>query len=173
MTLNFPLRSERLLVRPFENADLAAAHRVYGDAEAMQFVGEGSPATIDESKQMIEAYRQHQREHGFAFWAVCEVESLVLIGDAGLEITENGVELGYTLSRAWWGKGLATEAARLCIDAAFGPLDLPRLTATADPDNPASARVLTKLGFSPDGEVLAYGRTHHRFILERAGRIGH
>ena len=87
--------------------------------------------------------------------------------DAGLEVTADGVELGYTLARAWWGRGLATEAARLCVAAAFGPLELPRLLAVADVDNPASARVLTRLGFVEDAEVIAYGRAHRRFVLER------
>lgn len=167
MAIDFPLRSDRLLLRPFQVTDLAAAHSVYGDPEVMRFVGAGSPANLEESAQMIEDYRSHQRDHGFAFWAVCELESSMLIGDAGLERTTNGVELGYTLNRSWWGKGLATEAAQLCIDAAFGPLDMHLLTAVADPANPSSARVLEKLGFSRDGEVLAYGRPHHRFTLTR------
>ena len=116
---------------------------------------------------MLAAYREHQAEHGFAFWAVSDRASGTLIGDAGLEVTADGVELGYTLARAWWGQGLATEAARLCVAAAFGPLELPRLLAVADVDNPASARVLTRLGFVEDAEVIAYGRAHRRFVLER------
>ena len=43
----------------------------------------------------------------------------------------------------------------------------PRLLAVADVDNPASARVLTRLGFVKDAEVIAYGRAHRRFVLER------
>lgn len=167
MTIDFPLRSDRLFLRPFRVADLAAAHSVYGDPEVMRFVGAGTPASLEESAQMIEEYRSHQLEHGFAFWAVCELKSSMLIGDAGLERTMNGVELGYTLNRTWWGKRLATEAAQLCIDAAFGPLGMRRLAAVADPANPSSARVLEKLGFSRNGEVLAYGRPHNRFTIAR------
>lgn len=165
--LSFPLRSPRLCLRPFVEADAAAAHAVYGDPEVMRYVGEGEPATRAGAEEMIESYRRHQDRHGFAFWAVLERDSGQLIGDAGLEVTADGVELGYTLARHWWGRGLATEAAALCLEAAFGPLGLTRLVALADAANPASSRVLTRLGFTRAGKVLAYGRPHHRFALER------
>ena len=165
MTLRFPLRGPRLDLRPFTADDAAAAHRVYGDPEVMRFVGDGDPASPLRTPQMLSDYAAHQARHGFAFWAVIERASGELIGDAGLEVTDQGVELGFTLGRRWWGRGLATEAARLCVRAACGPLGLPHLVALVDVDNPASARVLEKLGFVGDGIVSAYGRAHHRFQL--------
>lgn len=187
MALRFPLRSGRLLVRPFEETDAMAAHALYGDAEVMRYVGDGSAATPEQSAQMVEDYRRHQREHGFAFWAVIDRGTGELIGDAGLEVTRHGTEIGYTLARPWWGQGLATEAARLCVDAAFGALGLTRLVALVDAENPASARVLGKLGFHldtdteadleagragrPEGTVIAYGRPHLRYVLVRPARV--
>lgn len=164
--LRFPLLGERVLLRPFVPADAAAAHTVYGDPEVMEHVGEGGAVTSEETAQMIADYRRHQDEHGFAFWAVIDRGTGELIGDAGLEHTAHGVELGYTLARSAWGRGLATEAARLCIAATFGPLGLRRLVAQADLGNPASVRVLEKLGFRRDGVVTAYGRPHHRLTLD-------
>lgn len=163
MSLSFPLLGNRLLLRSFEQADLEAAHRVYGDAEVMRYVGEGGPVDRGRSAEMIAEHRAHQARHGFAFWAVIERATGALIGDAGLEVTEHGVELGYTLGRPWWGRGLATEAAQLCLDAAVGPLTLPRLVALADVHNPASARVLEKIGFRRRGTTQAFGRAHHSF----------
>lgn len=164
MSIAFPLRSERLLMRPFEETDAPAAHAVYRDAEVMRFVGEGRPATRQETAAMIADYRRHQQEHGFAFWAVLTADGGELIGDAGLEITTHGVELGYTLGRPWWGQGLATEAARLCVDAAFSQLGLTHLVALADEDNTASGHVLDKVGFTAERKVTAYGRPHQRFV---------
>ena len=100
MPLDFPLRGDRLDLRPFVEADLEAMHRVYGDPEVMRHVGEGGAVTREESERMLAAYREHQAEHGFAFWAVSDRASGTLIGDAGLEVTADGVELGYTLARA-------------------------------------------------------------------------
>src|SRR5699024_6790645 len=114
-------------------------------------------------------YAAHQARHGFAFWAVIERGTGRLIGDAGLEVTAHGVELGYTLARHRWGHGFATEAGRLCLEAADGPLGLRRLVGIADVENPASARVLARLGFEDDGPIDAYGRPHRRFVRERGG----
>lgn len=165
MTLDFPLRGDRLELRPFEVSDLEAALRIYGDPEVMRHVGEGGAVGREEAARMLADYRAHQDRHGFAFWAVFERRSGELIGDAGLEVTGEGVELGYTLARSAWGKGLATEAAQLCVQAAFGPLALPRLVALAAVENSASARVLEKLGFTPGPRIPAYGRPHRRFTL--------
>lgn len=195
MSLDFPLLGERVLLRPFAPGDAPAAHGIYGDPEVMRYVGAGEAATPDTTEQMIADYRRHQREHGFAFWAVIERSTGRLIGDAGLEVTRFGTELGYTLARDAWGRGLATEAAALCVEVAFGPLGLSRLVALADVENPASSRVLEKLGFRPDaapdeiatdvgspdadvpdadahswasppGTVIVYGRPHRRFVRD-------
>ncbi|AXK46265.1 GNAT family N-acetyltransferase [Brachybacterium saurashtrense] len=167
MPLEFPLRSARLDLRPVEEADLDALLQVYGDPEVMRHVGEGRPVDRAGAAAMIAAYRAHQHEHGYAFWAVIERGTGELIGDAGLERTEHGVELGYTLARSRWGRGLATEAGRLCVEAADGPLSLPHLVALADLANPASARVLAHLGFVADDVVEAYGRPHRHFTRAR------
>ena len=167
MPLEFPLRGARLDLRPFTAADATAAHRVYGDAEVMRHVGEGEPASPEQTARMLAEYADHQARHGFAFWAVIERETGALIGDAGLEVTAQGVELGYTLARNRWGHGFATEAGRLCVAAADGPLGLRRLVALADVENPASAAVLGRLGFVEDRVVRAYGRPHRRFVRER------
>jgi ribosomal-protein-alanine N-acetyltransferase len=167
MPLEFPLRGARLDLRPFTAADATAAHRVYGDAEVMRHVGEGEPASPEQTARMLAEYADHQARHGFAFWAVIERGTGELIGDAGLELTAQGVELGYTLARDRWGHGFATEAGRLCVEAADGPLGLRRLVALADVENPASAAVLDRLGFVEDQVVRAYGRQHRRFVRER------
>ena len=167
MPLEFPLRGPRLDLRPFTATDAADAQRVYGDPEVMRHVGEGGPASEEQTAVMLADYAAHQARHGFAFWAVIERASGQLIGDAGLEVTAEGVELGYTLARAWWGQGLATEAAQRCVQAAFGPLGLTRLVAVVDPANPASAAVLGRLGFREERVVTAHGRPHRLFALPR------
>jgi len=74
-----------------------------------------------------------------------------IIGSCGLGRRPSGaVELGYWIGRAHWGKGFATEASRALIEIAR-TLKLPRLEASHFLDNPASGRVLEKLGFRPTG----------------------
>ncbi|MGH6706949.1 MAG: GNAT family N-acetyltransferase, partial [Sphingomicrobium sp.] len=74
-----------------------------------------------------------------------------IVGSCGLGRRPSGaVELGYWIARPHWGQGFATEAGRALIDIAR-TLKLPRLEGSHFVDNPASGRVLEKLGFVPTG----------------------
>lgn len=165
MTIRFPLMSSRLRVRPFRTEDRTAIHAVYGDPEVMRYVAYGNAVSAAESAAMVDDCIQHQRMHGYAFWAVTERSTGHLVGDAGFEARDVGAEFGYTLARQWWGQGLATEAGHLCLTAAFDQLHLPELTAVVDPRNTASARALDKLGFRSQGECFEYGRPHRRYLI--------
>ena len=76
-----------------------------------------------------------------------------LVGSCGLGRRPSGaVELGYWIARPYWGRGFATEACRALIEIARA-LGLPALEGSHFVDNPASARVLEKLGFEPLGII--------------------
>lgn len=161
----FPLETDRVLVRPFIDGDDVAMRAVYGDPEVMRHVAHGTPASHAQIAEMLEDYRRHQHEHGYGFWAVLDRQSHTVIGDVGFEARDEGAEFGYTLARAWWGRGLATETGSACVNTILTVFELPWLSAVVDPANPASARVLDKLGFVFTGEREAYGRTHHEYLL--------
>lgn len=76
-----------------------------------------------------------------------------LIGGVGLVHRAAGVELGYWIGPEHWGRGYATEAAAALIRAARDSLRLDRLISAHFVDNPASGRVLDKLGFTATGVV--------------------
>lgn len=169
--MELPLRTPRLELRPFTDADLPEAHRIYSDAEVMRYVGHGPVRSEHETRGMLAAYAAHQAAHGYSFWAVVEFASGALIGDAGLFLSQSvgpEVEVGYTFARGAWGHGYATEAARACLDAAFGPLGLDEVIALVVPDNARSLRVVARLGMAPDGRRHAYGREH---LVFRRGRM--
>ena len=76
-----------------------------------------------------------------------------LIGSCGLGRRPSGsVEMGYWIAKPFWGRGYATEACRALVEIARA-LGLPQLEGSHFLDNPASARVLEKLGFEPLGIV--------------------
>lgn len=79
-------------------------------------------------------------------------EGSALIGCAGLTPGDDGVELGYWISRERWGQGYATEAARAVLSLAR-TLGHRRIVASHFADNPASGNVLRKVGFCPTGET--------------------
>jgi RimJ/RimL family protein N-acetyltransferase len=162
------LATDRLHLRPFTPDDVEAVSETYADPEVMRYVGHGVVAERRGVERMLDEYIAHQALHGFSVWAVIERATGELIGDAGLFRRPDGeVELGYTLRRTAWARGYATEAAGAWVQAAFGELGLGALIAQADLPNSASARVLEKLGFRPDGTRMAYGREHRVFRLEK------
>ena len=164
-----PLVTERLRIRPLRADDVDAMHAVYADPAVMRWVGTGPVTGSAGTRALVRAYMDHQRRHGFAFWAVEDRATATVIGDAGLALSAGvgpEVELGYTLAQAWWGRGLGTEAAGACVGAAFDGLGLEAVTAIVEPGNVASRRVLDKLGFHAAGRRMAFGREHLLMRLE-------
>lgn len=161
--MDFPLLTDRLLLRPFEAEDAPAAHRIYSDPEVMRWVGTGPVKRPEQTVAMLAGYIAHQRRYGFSFWAVIEQDSGELIGDAGLYTRQEQVELGYTFAQAYWGQGYGTEAAAICVQEGFGALDLPQLEALVRPENTASAAVARKLGFEDCGREFVHGAPHILF----------
>ncbi len=91
----------------------------------------------------------------------------VLVGSCGIGRSPSGaVNLGYWIALPFWGRGFATEAGRAVVDIARA-LRLPRLQASYFVDNPASGRVLEKLGFEPTG-ITAPLRSRARATEARA-----
>lgn len=165
--MEFPLLSERLLLRPFARSDAPAAHEVYRDELVMRWVGTGAVTRPEQTAAMLSGYIEHQRRYGFSFWAVILRDSGELLGDAGLYRRGDRVELGYTLGRDHWGRGYGTEAARACVDAAFEKLGIGQLEALVRPENVASVAVLEKLGFAAHDRVFMHGAPHVRFLRDR------
>jgi RimJ/RimL family protein N-acetyltransferase len=98
-------------------------------------------------------------------WAITLRDSGELVGMVGLtpEVVPDTAELGYYVSRDHWGKGIATEAAGSVVHYGIQSLGLRRITSGHFVDNPASGRVLRKLGFVEIGRsersCLAIGST--------------
>lgn len=77
-------------------------------------------------------------------------------------------ELAYLLSQAYWSKGLATEAARGCLDFAFRVQDWPEVVAIVRPENAASARVLSKIGMQLLRRIAVRGVPVDLYQISRA-----
>jgi ribosomal-protein-alanine N-acetyltransferase len=113
---------------------------------------------------------KHWEEHGFGWWAVEPRSNKQLIGWSGLLFlpeTEE-VEVGYLLDEAFWGKGLATEAARACLKYGFANLDLENIVAIVHPENTASQRVAEKLGMSFADRSHYFGMDVYRYSIEHS-----
>jgi RimJ/RimL family protein N-acetyltransferase len=166
------LETARLCLRPFTVADYDAIHEVYADPEVMRYVGHGAHRTPTETARALRGYADALAARGYGFVAVVERSSGAVVGDAGLHpLAGRGpdIELGYTLARAAWGRGYATEAAGALRDHAFATLGVPRVMAQVEPANLASRHVLEKLGMTVFAERVTYGRPHLVYAVERPG----
>ena len=156
------VETERLTLRPWRAADdLPAFAAMNADAEVMRWVTPSRPLRPDESAALLERIEAHWREHGYGLWAVePHDDGAGCIGFTGLAIPSflpeilPAVEVGWRLDRAWWGRGLATEAARAGIAYGFETLGLASVVSIIDAGNARSLRVAEKLGMRPGPDRL-------------------
>ncbi|MDE1173073.1 MAG: GNAT family N-acetyltransferase [Parvibaculaceae bacterium] len=145
------LRTERLLLRPFRACDAGDVARHIGEWDVARMLSRVPyPYPLAEAKRWIASHPQAPvRDVDFPF--AIEADG-ALAGCAGYHPGGEGmVEIGYWLARPAWGKGFATEAGRALVGFLFDRFGLEALAANHFEDNPASGRVLTKLGFRYTG----------------------
>jgi RimJ/RimL family protein N-acetyltransferase len=169
--IEFPLVTERLLVRPIEPGDEDALHEVWSHPDVLAALGHDGPWPRAASHDRVETKMAHQARHGFAVWAVLERDGGRVVGETGLQLLEGGpeVEVGWRIHPDVQGRGYATEAAGAAIAAGFEQLGLERLVAVVEPGNVASRRVTEKLGMTPAGPRRHYGREMVLYEISGSG----
>jgi RimJ/RimL family protein N-acetyltransferase len=170
------LETERLLLRPWRADDLDALAAVNAQPEVMRWVAPNRPLRRDESAELLERIVRHWAEHGFGLWAVQpRAGGDACIGFAGLAIPSflpavlPAVEVGWRLAAEWWGRGLATEAARASVRFGFEALGLETIVSIIDPANARSLRVAEKLGMRAGPDRL-HPVTRRRLRVMEVGR---
>ncbi len=140
--------TERLVLRAFRQTDLDAYATMCGDPEVMRYIGDGHTLSRDEAWRNMALIIGHWHLRGFGLWAVEERRSGAFVGRVGCWQPEGwpGLEVGWALDRAFWGKGYATEAALHAIDFAFNHLGQDRVISLIQPGNSNSVAVALRLG---------------------------
>ena len=149
------LESERLILRPPEWSDVPAMLPLIGEWEVARNLGTvPHPYAESDAREFFDRRAERERAGVADFtFAVTQKSDGAYLGGCGVHPRDNGeTELGYWLGKPHWGRGYATEAARAVARFAFAELALEWLIAGWFFDNPASGRVLDKLGFVPAGE---------------------
>jgi ribosomal-protein-alanine N-acetyltransferase len=148
------LEATRVRLRAMRAEDAPALMAIYGDALVARWGFDPPMKTLDDAMALVLSCARLAAERTLFHWGMAQVEDDVIIGHTTLfqvDRENRRCEIGYSLRRDLWGRGLATEAVGRVIDFAFGPLDLRRLEADVDPRNEGSLRVLAKLGFVREG----------------------
>jgi RimJ/RimL family protein N-acetyltransferase len=155
----WPIHTERLLLRPFEPGDLEALHAIHSDPGVVRYLRQAARPMEEVRELLKRRVRGEALDHegdGLAA-AVILPGTGALIGDVSLHwasrVDRQG-ELGFVFHPTFHRRGYATEAARPILDFAFGELGLHRVSATAEERNLASIRVLEKLGMRREGHMI-------------------
>ena len=159
--------TDRLSCRRWVPEDFEPLVRVYGDADAMRWVGDGVAITPDQCRHWLEITENNYRSRGYGMFTLEDCSTSHVIGFCGL-VHPGGqpdAEIKYALDRHYWGRGLATEAATSLLAYGAREHGLPKIIATAAPDNHASHRVLLKAGMSPAGTRINSDGTLTRLFV--------
>jgi RimJ/RimL family protein N-acetyltransferase len=155
------LHTPRLLLRPFTPADAAEAARLAGDREvASTTLRIPHPYDAAMAADWIATHEQLRARGVGAVFAMVERRGDALVGSIGLtiECDASRAELGYWVGKPYWGRGYATEAAGALLRYAFDDLALNRVFAMYFSRNPASGRVMQKLGMTYEGRLRGHDR---------------
>jgi [ribosomal protein S5]-alanine N-acetyltransferase len=144
------IRTERLVLRPWSFDDAGDVLLYANDVEWSRYLRIAQPYSLEDARAFIATQMSLNRQQ-HSSWAI-EHKARV-VGGINVRLLDLRIGvLGYSIARAVWGRGLATEAARAIVDAAFeGCPELARVRAMVDARNVASLRVLEKIAMRREG----------------------
>jgi RimJ/RimL family protein N-acetyltransferase len=146
--------TERLILRPWRNADRKPFAAMSADPEVMRYF----PSTLDEaaSNVLVDTLEARWAENGFAFAAVERKSDSAFLGFTGLSKVPYetpftpAIEIGWRLARHAWGQGYATEAAQQALQWGFGALGLSEVVSFTAVQNTPSRKVMERIGMMRD-----------------------
>ncbi|MEW5905625.1 MAG: GNAT family N-acetyltransferase [Elusimicrobiota bacterium] len=150
------METARLLLRRFRPEDAPDVFDYASDPEVARTVTWDPHRSIDASRGFIDYTLRSYAERRTIELAVVLKETGRVIGSCGFVKWSPGngrAEIGYALSRKYWGRGLMTEAVAALMDYAFGSMKVHRLEANCIHDNAGSEKVMIKNGMKYEGTM--------------------
>ncbi len=150
------LETERLILRPLRMADAKDLFAYAQDPQVSRHVLWHAHTSISHSRQFIREVRRQYRSgfpSSFAIEWKAEKKMIGTIGYMWINPDFHSCEIGYSLSRAYWNRGIMTEALKEVIRYTFETMRINRIEAMYEVDNPASGRVMEKAGMRYEGTL--------------------
>jgi RimJ/RimL family protein N-acetyltransferase len=141
------LQTDRLMLRAFTQEDLDEWAAIMGDPDVARYIAP-APMTRDEAWRSMASSLGHWLLRGYGTWAVELKSTGEMVGRVGMINPEGwpGLEIGWTLGKAAWGRGYATEAAAAAMRYAFLTQPVDRIISCIDPENRSSQAVAVRIG---------------------------
>lgn len=162
------LETERLLLREYGENDAKAFFRLNTDPAVLRYVPDEALVDVDQARQILVDHPiADYGKYGFGRYACILKSAGENIGFAGLKYLEElgEIDVAYRFMPAYWGRGLATEAAIASVQFGFDQLGLKRIVGLAMPENLASIRVLEKAGLSYTETVAFRGKEFSKYVV--------
>ena len=145
------IKTDRLILRLFSLVDVEDVLLYASDPEWARFLPVPQPYTRADAEKFVAGQLLRDRKSRLC-WAIEHAGSVIGGINIGFDFDNRVGEMGYSIARRFWGKGLTTEAAGAVIDESFSVYpDLNRIRASADERNVGSLRVMEKLGMVREG----------------------
>ncbi len=164
-----PIETDRLIIRAMETHDLDALFVIMSDPEVVnQTAALELQTDVSETKVLLDSIMQGYSKKNTPDWVMLAIADKQnhMMGFCcyfGYTPTFARAEIGYTLARAYWGNGYATEAAKAFVACCFNTMNLNRLEATVYPENIGSCKVLEKIGMHYEGLMRQHVMRNSQF----------
>jgi N-acetyltransferase len=146
--MKFDLTTKRFRLRRFNKNDLVNLRRLESDPDVVKHTRIRTPRSEEQSKERLEEQISRQEPAPLGIWAAEKIDTGQFVGWFMLiPKPHRSAELGYMIVKEFWGQGIATEVGRCLVEAGFFCVSLESIQAFTDDTNPASDRVLEKIGF--------------------------
>lgn len=157
MLQNQVLEGERIMLRPVTLEDVQDMYEYKSDEQTTRYIFDPH----DDLARTSHSIANYYMKEPIGKYAIVLKEVNKLIGTFEFRVKEHNKsgEIGYTLNSKYWGNGYMTEAGKLILELAFKKLNLERVFAEHATNNPASGKVMQRLGMSCDGIL----RKNHMF----------
>ncbi|NJK96022.1 MAG: GNAT family N-acetyltransferase [Bacteroidales bacterium] len=162
-------KTERIYIRPVCMDDKESMFRYRSDSDTNKYLSL-IPQSVEDVAAFINATSSEMNVPGTWYqFVIIEQTSNLLIGDIGLHFLKSDaenkqVEIGYTLSKDFRGKGYATEALKIIIDFLVYTLNKHRIIASIDPVNIDSIKLVERLGFRKEAHFVESIFFHGKWV---------
>lgn len=163
------LITSRLILRAWQPGDADALYRIVQEPGILDYFPRTTPPPPEWPMKYINHHQEHWRQRGYGHWAVTLRETGQVIGWNGLEFLPETqeTEVAYLLSHAFWGQGLATEAAKAAVVYGLETARLDFIIGLVHPLNIGSQRVLEKSGLAFTHAARYFGMELWRYIIRQ------
>lgn len=158
------IETKRLILRRFRVEDADDMYNNWAsDPEVTKFLTWPTHESVEVTRELLKGWVSKYEDDTYFNWVMEDIETGNAIGNISAisfdEKTE-AAEIGYCMSRAYWGQELMPEALKAVMDYLFDEVGVNRVAACHDSNNPKSGRVMDKAGMKLEGTLRAAGRNN-------------